>query len=314
MTALAIRDMIDPVLRDSRHPGAAAARDQADWLSFEELGGMAPSSLFTYQWTIDKLLALFPDKQLEDFTEGDLAYFLKQFPKKSWNDRAKPIKSFFKWARQTRRITDNPVDFLPTIKQNKQPEIQVFTVAEQANLEGLPEPHGTLMAMLFGLGLRKAEASNLTRKRVHFDWQPMMVSVIEGAKNGVDRIVPLRPALASRLDEMFTLEGISPDEYMWPIRPGGSKRAYHDRPVQPTSFHKWWTNCLLDAKVKYRNPHVARHTYATRWRQRGLTIEEIQRNLGHASIQTTSDMYVHLKTEEIASHMDEIERQEARGF
>jgi integrase len=56
-------------------------------------------------------------------------------------------------------------------------------------------------------------------------------------------------------------------------------------------------------------PHTARHTFATRWRRRGLAIDEIQILLGHSSARTTADLYVHARVEDVAEHMALIEAQ-----
>jgi integrase len=64
---------------------------------------------------------------------------------------------------------------------------------------------------------------------------------------------------------------------------------------------------LEGAGVRYRKPHTARHTFATRWRGRGLAVDEIQLLLGHSSIRTTSDLHVHTDVEDVAERMATIE-------
>ncbi len=62
--------------------------------------------------------------------------------------------------------------------------------------------------------------------------------------------------------------------------------------------------------MKYRNPHTARHTYATRWRRRGLSADDLSIDLGHSSSKTTSDLYVQIDPEEVAERKAEIARGE----
>jgi integrase len=88
-------------------------------------------------------------------------------------------------------------------------------------------------------------------------------------------------------------------------RPGGSKRAKRTTPIANTTFDNWWSKSLTAAGVRKRNPHMTRHTCATRWRRRGLAMEEIQALLGHESISTTSDTYVQTNLDSIAAHMRE---------
>lgn len=64
-----------------------------------------------------------------------------------------------------------------------------------------------------------------------------------------------------------------------------------------------WRRYLEAAAVRYRNPHVARHTYATRLRRRGVSMKDISLNLGHANTGITDAIYVHVQTNEIRDRM-----------
>lgn len=289
------------LLRGSGHPDAKAARDQADWLSWLELGGTAPATLASYRWATSFLLAAFPDKTLGEFTDGDIVFVLKKFPARSRRIRKAAFDNWFRWARLTRRVDANPMDFVPNIRRPRAAVVEVFTEAEEAALKGLPEPDGTLMAILFDLGLRKSEARFLTVRRINFG--EGHVAVVDGAKGSKQRVVPMLPQLSQRLAERVTLDGLGDLDHFWSSKPGGGTVIRRDQPISPTTFVRWWERCITDAGVKYRKPHTTRHTFATRWRQRGLEIDDIQALLGHASISTTSDLYVHRETVEIGVRM-----------
>lgn len=295
----------EPLLKACRHPDAAAAGEAWAWLSWLELGGASPKTLYTYGWTVDKLLGAFPDVTFAEFTDAHLMYAMKLTTPKSRIRFAAVFKSWFGWGIKTRRITQNPCDFLPNFKRLEQAVIEVFTVEEEAALRALPEPDGTLMALLFDTGIRKAEACNLTAKRIDFKNERLII--IEGAKGSKQRTVPIdqdtTPFLIGRLHGMLITEAIGLDDYLWPVRPGGGSRLKHDRPKTGPSYHKWWVDCIEAAGVKYRKPHTTRHSYATRWRQRGLDLGDIQLLLGHASIATTQAIYVHTDTEDTRKRM-----------
>jgi integrase len=71
-----------------------------------------------------------------------------------------------------------------------------------------------------------------------------------------------------------------------------------------SSFDRWWRACLTAAGVRYRNPHMARHTFATDYlRRRRGRLETLQIVLGHESIETTSDLYGHLDMRDVAYDM-----------
>jgi integrase len=94
-------------------------------------------------------------------------------------------------------------------------------------------------------------------------------------------------------------------------RQRGIELAVGIQSIGEGTFARWWARCLADANVRYRNPHVARHTFATTWRRRGLDLDEIQLLLGHESIRTTSDLYVHTRLEHVKRRMLHLTRANA---
>lgn len=302
--------VLDP-LRDLRHRSARSAPDVAAWLAWLELGGKTDGTLEQYEWTLAALLRAYPHTAVNEFTDGQLGVFLLEFPPGSRLPRRSHLSSFFKWARLTRRIEANPMDLLPTMKKPHQPVIDVFTVTERAALCSLPLPDGPLMRVLLEAGLRRSEAINLTGKRIDFERGDIIVK--EGAKGSRDRKVPMTDTLAGALDTLLTLEGIGRDDFLWYDKPGGgfAKRVRRSQPINFVSFSRWWKRCLDEAGVAYRKPHTARHTYATWLKDIGMSIEDIQQNLGHASINTTVSTYVHFRSGEIGERMRERIRAQA---
>jgi integrase len=292
-----------------KHWNAAAASEQASWLHYKWVGGIALTTIDAYRWTTDKLLVAFPDTPFDEFTDAELVHVLAPCPPKSRERWVSAFRSWFQWGVKTRRITVNPCFFLPDLKKQPKPWTDVFTVEEEAALRALPVPNGTLMALLFDTGLRKREACQLTCKRIDFANEQLIV--IEGAKAGVQRITPIdqetAPFLLGRLDELLTLEGIGPDEYLWPIRPGGGSRIKHDRPITAPSFHTWWGRCLDAAGVRYLKPHSARHLFARRWHKRGLALDDIQWLMGHADPRTTQ-IYTPTDIDDVRQRMVEVRR------
>ena len=61
-------------------------------------------------------------------------------------------------------------------------------------------------------------------------------------------------------------------------------------------------------------PHMLRHTRATAWlRDDGLPLATVSRLLGHASIATTNDTYIHLTAPDVRAHLDAARRRAAAG-
>lgn len=293
-------------LLDRRHLAARSAADLADWLAWLELGGTAPATLDAYERTCADLLRTNLDVEFKKFRDSHLMKLLMGYPEKSRRTRKAHLASWFRWGYRTRRIPANPVDLLPVIKARHQPVEDFFTAAEVAALVALPSPDGHLAMLLFEAGLRLAEAVHLTGRRVDFDRR--LVIVKEGAKGSKDRVVPMVKPLAIAMANLFLLEGIGKDDYLWYDKPGGgyATNVRRNKPIAGTSFRRWWARCCEDAGVDYRRPHLARHTCASTWRARGLDLDEIQKMLGHASVKTTSDLYVHTGLEQLGVRMDEL--------
>ena len=55
--------------------------------------------------------------------------------------------------------------------------------------------------------------------------------------------------------------------------------------------------------VTYRNPHMTRHTFATRYLRAGGRLETLSMVMGHSSIKITADLYCHLDTSDVALDM-----------
>lgn len=304
MVSLAIDlPMVDDAsLRESRFPGARAALEHAAWLNWLEVADRSDATIREYSWMGDRLLEAFPLKTFEEFTDTDLLHVLKNIPAASRKAREAALRSWFRWGVKTRRRPDNPCDLLPEIRKRRQGIIDIYTLAEERALESLPAPDGQLMTVLFEAGLRKAEACH-SRSR-DYNLSTRELSLREATKGRKQRVVVISERLATAIEELRVLEGLKPDDYLWPTHPGGTKVTHHDRPKTPTGMQEWWTRCVEQAGVPKRKLHTTRHTYATRWRERGLPLDDLQMMLGHESVQTTSDLYVHTQVKDIRKRMD----------
>lgn len=291
-------------LRDSRHRSARAAREVSDWLSWLELEGKAPRTISDYEWVVARLLRTFMDTELAEFTDGDIAQVLRTFPQRSRRERQQAFKSLFKWAKRTRRILENPMDYLPEIRRQGQRAIDIFTDIEIAALTALEDSHGDLFLILFDTGLRQGEARNLRVRDCNLGTGELVVLRSKGDK---DRVVPLTARLIQRLSEWFLVDALHPDDYLWAVRPGGYY-VRRTKPMGETSFKNWYRDCLKTAGVRYRKPHTTRHTFATRWLRMGGRLETVSRALGHSSIRTTADLYAHLDLRDLRADLEIIER------
>lgn len=290
-------------IRDQRHKRAMSAGDLADWLAWLELGGAAPITLENYEWALARLLRTYPQRHLHEFTASDIAHVLRTFPPRSRRVRKAPYDGWFAWAHKSRRIPVDPMDDLPRIATEKQRAIDVFTDAEIAALTALPENDGDLFLILFDTGLRRGEARELQVRDVILERAELVVRRGKGSK---DRVIPMTTRLTQRLAFWIQVEALKPRDHFWPTRPGGYE-LQRRKPMGDTSFQVWYGDCLERADVRYRNPHVTRHSFATRWLRKGGRLETLSRAMGHASIKTTADLYAHLDLRDLEHDLALIE-------
>lgn len=288
------------LIRDLRHMDARAAPDLADWLVRLELEGKADRTLYEYVRKLAPLLREFPDKATSDFTAADIELVLARVPKRSRHISRSIINRFFIWAEMHDRTPRSPMGKVATISHPQHRIRDIFTTTEVALLEALPNPDGQLFAILFGTGLRKAEARKLIRGDIDLDRRRLMVR--EG-KGGKSRIVVLTPSAAQAVADLDLLEGLRRDEYLWHTFPGGGTYKSRRWPMGDTTFSTWFARRLEQAGVRYLSPHTTRHTYHELMRRAGLSLEERQVLMGHASIRTTADQYGHISLDAVADKL-----------
>ena len=78
-------------------------------------------------------------------------------------------------------------------------------------------------------------------------------------------------------------------------------------PEKNSSYDTHLYKLCDEANIKRFCMHALRHTYATRAIERGMQPKVLQRLLGHASIQTTMDRYVHVSEDSLFNAVRQFE-------
>lgn len=321
MAAVAARVDFDPI-RDKSYRDAALGPDVAAFLAWFDLGGASPISVENYERALACVCRMYPNTPIDEITDIQLGQVFRRFPARSRRVRVAPYKQFFKWARQTRRIVENPMELVPEIKKPPRRKPEVFSDAEVEALLELDVVDAAPLAVMFDAGLRRAECCALRLRDCQpASWLegPAFVKVIAG-KGDKDRRIPMTARLRSLLADLMVVEGLSRDDHIfYAIRANAmTKRRVRRFDARNTrngtelgvgegTFARWWRRVLEDAGIRYRNPHVARHTFATNWRRRGLGIDDIAVVMGHTSSAITSELYAQVTVEDVALRMALIE-------
>ena len=226
-------------------------------------------------------------------------------------------------------IPANPIQGV-RLPKDKKKEMRVLSVAEQQSLEAIVNAAYdiSLQGIIFALytGLRIGELLALTWSNVNLDAAPATVYIKstlarQATPKANDRdyeIIRHKKGQATAITVGDTKTDRSTRKLYLPLkaRAALTKLKTWQESMQDTFGHDWNPNgfviCTLkggpmeprtysdklDSLVralgmKHVNFHALRHTYATRCVEKGMDIATLSKNLGHAQISTTLNMYVH---------------------
>jgi integrase/recombinase XerD len=138
----------------------------------------------------------------------------------------------------------------------------------------MPGTRGLLIKTLFQTGARVSEFVNITVDEVFFEEQMLLISK---AKSGKSWYVPILPQLAQELRT-----------HLGHRTTGSLFETVRHTHYSPRRIQQILKETAADAQITKRGyPHLLRHSVATTLLERGMPIEQIQKFLGHAKLETT---------------------------
>lgn len=312
----------DPV-KDQRYLKTALGPSIQEFLSYmENERAASPVTVHDYELILARLAVLFPDTSAKEFTTDDIRKGRDLFPPASRRTALSVFKSCFKWLYREEKIPRDPAARIEYPKRGPKKIHNVFTAAEQASLvtkgpdkslgRAIELSHRASVLLLLDAGLRASEFLSLTLGNVDLlnHW-----IIVERGKGGKSRVVPFAaedrlakavrffaatpiPRVKAQSEEEDDLEEHLPSDethFLYPITVNrtGLVLTKPWKELTYTPFWHWWRAVCKRAKVRYRSPHMNRHTLLTAVvRETGA--ERAQMIAGHASISTTVDIYSHL--------------------
>ncbi len=153
---------------------------------------------------------------------------------------------------------------------------KLFGACSSAGASGVRD--AAALALLFGCGLRRAEAVSLDVGA--FDGDAVRVL----GKGNKERSVPVPAAAAAALRAWLELRGGAPGPLLCPVR--GSTvtvRAMSAQAVMTAMLRR-----AADGGVPHLSPHDLRRSYITSLLRAGADLSTVQRLAGHASVTTTT--------------------------
>jgi len=146
--------------------------------------------------------------------------------------------------------------------------------------------HRTILAILYGSGLRISELINLRIEDIDFARKQLFIRMAKGRK---DRFVSLSEKIYSLLNDY--LQTYKPDTYLF--------NGQNSLQYSAVSVRHFLARSVKQANIKKRvTPHTLRHTYATHLLEGGVDLKYVQELLGHSRLETTQ-LYLHVTKKQL---------------
>lgn len=281
-------------------------RDFEIFLRFER--NFSENTLDAYVRDIKKLKE-YAEDDLENIGPDIIGYenlqeYIFNLSKQKFSERSQArwissIKAFFKFLLEDEYREDNPASLLEGPKLGlylpdtlSLPDINRIISAIEINSD-LGKRNQCIIEVLYGCGLRVSELIDLKISNINFKEHYIKVN----GKGNKTRFVPLADYTAELLNN-----------YIQDVRSKSKiNKKYEDTLFlnsRGTSMSRVIVFLIIKELTdkagvsKKISPHTFRHSFATHLLQNGADLRYIQEMLGHSSI-TTTEIYTHLKTEEL---------------
>jgi integrase/recombinase XerC len=279
--------------------GEAARQAFLDWLAHERRAAVLTveaygADLAGFLGFLTGHLGAEPDlEQLRTLRLADLRAWLAHQANEGAGNATRArhlsaVRSFYRYLAR-RHGVDNPALKLITAPRAKKPLPRALTqdqartvtddVAEMADTAALQARDTALFTLLYGCGLRIAEALSLNVRDAPLQGADAMLRVV--GKGGKERIVPVLPAVREAIGGWLRLH---PNRQ--PASPLflGARGKRLDAAVAQKVLRDFRR---LHGLPEHATPHALRHSFATHLLAGGADLRSIQDLLGHASLSTT---------------------------
>ena len=306
----AARIMRESVL-DRRYEETMMGSDVQEYIRYKTLSSAA-RTIDQYERDIARMVVLLAHMTITEVSTPDLLVVLESFPTRSRRRARAALAGFWKWALASGRIEKDPMTWVPTFKQPAVEVHDIFSAEEQGRLIDatrrmlMPEVQRARVLLLLDTGMRGGGARNLQVQ--HVNLTDRVVTLHE--KGDKRRLVPLRGdvclAFEQYLQTPYPKLGFYPrqSDYVW--FPNGASdgsilvdRGYQVTWLEPatpmaasSTFWRWWKRVVDEAGVRYRKPHMTRHSYVTDLIDAGVDLHSVKELAGHSSTAVT-EQYVH---------------------
>ena len=269
------------------------------WMDKKVVLRHAPSTVYTYKRNIEcHLLPVIGDTRIDRISIVLATKLVEKLQSEGKNQKGVHcilglLKGMLNDAVKWQLITANPIQFFPPLKELLRNDC-FWTVTEvnqflRANLNHWLYPTWIL---LLNTGIRRGEAAGLKWDRVHFPTRQIEITRIldryglrETTKSGQKRTVPRNDTVRDTLWSLWSQRNT--DSPFVCCRPDG---RHLDTQHLYREFKHARERAGLETAIRL---HDLRHTFASQFMMAGGNIFDLQRILGHSSVEMTQ-RYAHL--------------------
>ena len=253
-----------------------------DFIQAKKLEGCSAKTLAYYKSTLEKLF-ISSKKIATEISSEDIRTYLSNFQtsrqvsKMTIDNNRRIFSTFFSWLENEDLIIKSPMRKIHKVKQDITVQ-KVFTDENMVILRDncMDARSKALVDLLESTGMRVGELVKLNRTDIDFE-QRQTIVIGKGSKErevyfNASAKLHLKEYLNSRIDD-------SPALFV-------QKKAPYNR-LSISGIESSLRKLGQCANINKVHPHRFRRTMATEAINRGMPIEQVQRLLGHAKIDTT---------------------------
>jgi len=235
------------------------------------------------------------------------------------------LRAMLTWAVRVGLVASNPLAALPRLPENDATKRYRRRALSDGEIEALLQAARDddlrtrrrvsqlpLWTALLETGARYGELVRVTWADVDFERASLTLRA-SNTKSRKERAIPLLPGMVAALrglqPEHVAVLGrplrpsdlvfLSPEGCAWPRHSVNVTRMLH-RLLDAAEIDR------IDAQGRKFDLHACRHSFASRLARNGVPITHAQKLLGHATVEMTAKVYVHLGEEQMRAAIDRI--------
>lgn len=266
-----------------------------EFIKAKKTKGLSKNTLRAYNYSLTALnnwaIKSYLEMTSEDLKEFFLFYeSLNNCSKTTLNNMRRNLSSFFRFLTDEEKILINPMLRIPAIKEPKR-IIKAFTYEEieklrwyftdraykkDKTLNRLGIRNLAIFELLISSGIRISELIGLKKENMDFDECKAIVL----GKGNKERIVYFSERAKTAILKYYT------------TRDDDVPYVFATRESKPTKIHSVTSieqiirNAGETLNIK-AHPHKCRHYFCTQMIKKGMPIDQVQKLMGHESIETT---------------------------